>query len=84
VLAVDWVPSRPERAEGLIIVYDGGILPPEEIERIVLADGELARAPRRGCPAGHAAANPPGRGLPGRDSVGHGRRAGERQPSPAA
>src|ERR1700742_625883 len=26
VLAVDWVPSRPERPEGLIVVYDGGVL----------------------------------------------------------
>jgi 8-oxo-dGTP diphosphatase len=39
VLAVDWVPSRPE---GLIVVYDGGVLSEAEIEEIVLADGELA------------------------------------------
>src|SRR5713101_3717207 len=26
VLAVVWVPSRPERPEGLIVVYDGGVL----------------------------------------------------------
>jgi len=26
VLAVDWVPSRPERPEGVIVVYDGGVL----------------------------------------------------------
>src|ERR1039457_4579474 len=26
VLVVDWVPSRPERPEGLIVVYDGGVL----------------------------------------------------------
>ncbi len=25
VLVVDWVPSRPERPEGLIVVYDGGV-----------------------------------------------------------
>ena len=42
VLAVDWVPSRPERPEGLIVVYDGGVLSKAEIEEIVLADGELA------------------------------------------
>jgi 8-oxo-dGTP diphosphatase len=41
VLAVDWVPSRPERPEGLIVVYDG-VLSEAEIEEIVLADGELA------------------------------------------
>ena len=42
VLAVDWVPSRPERPEGLIGVYDGGVLSDTEIKQIVLADGELA------------------------------------------
>jgi 8-oxo-dGTP diphosphatase len=42
VIAVDWVPSRPERPEGLIIVYDGGVLTPAETGMIVLADGELA------------------------------------------
>jgi 8-oxo-dGTP diphosphatase len=42
VLAVDWVPSRPERPEGLIVVYDGGILTDEEVGQIVLGDGELA------------------------------------------
>jgi 8-oxo-dGTP pyrophosphatase MutT (NUDIX family) len=41
VLAVDWVPSRPERPEGLIIVYDGGVLSDTEIKEIVLSDGEL-------------------------------------------
>jgi 8-oxo-dGTP diphosphatase len=41
VLAVDWVASRPERPEGLIVVYDG-VLSEAEIEEIVLADGELA------------------------------------------
>jgi 8-oxo-dGTP diphosphatase len=42
VLAVDWVPSRPERPEGLTVVYDGGVLSQAEIRTIVLADGELA------------------------------------------
>ncbi|MGH3400936.1 MAG: NUDIX domain-containing protein [Streptosporangiaceae bacterium] len=42
VLAVDWVPSRPERPEGLITVYDGGVLAPQDIDGIVVADGELA------------------------------------------
>ena len=41
LLAVDWVPSRPERPEGLIVVYDGGVLSEVEIKEIVLADGEL-------------------------------------------
>ncbi len=43
VLAVDWVPSRPGRPEGLVVVYDGGVLPAEEAAAIRLADGELAR-----------------------------------------
>jgi 8-oxo-dGTP diphosphatase len=42
VLAVDWVPSRPERPEGVVIVYDGGVLPARQADGIVLADGELA------------------------------------------
>jgi 8-oxo-dGTP diphosphatase len=42
VLAVDWVPSRPERPEGVVIVYDGGVLSAADIDSLVLADGELA------------------------------------------
>jgi len=42
VLVVDWVPSRPERPEGLIVVYDGGVLAPGEVAAITLQDGELA------------------------------------------
>jgi 8-oxo-dGTP diphosphatase len=41
LLAVDWVPSRPERPEGLIVIYDGGVLSEAEINGIVLAEGEL-------------------------------------------
>ena len=41
ILAVDWVAARPERPEGLLVVYDGGVLPEAEISRIVLGDGEL-------------------------------------------
>jgi 8-oxo-dGTP diphosphatase len=40
VLAVDWVPSRPERPEGLIVVYDGGVLSAEVIAAIAVADDE--------------------------------------------
>ncbi len=39
---MDWVPSRPERPEGLIVVYDGGVLTTKDIEAIVVRDGELA------------------------------------------
>jgi len=42
VLAVDWVPSRPQRPEGLIVVYDGGVLTAADIEAIRVQDGELA------------------------------------------
>ena len=46
VLAVDWVPSRPRDGvmipDGVIIVYDGGILTEAEAKEIVVADGELA------------------------------------------
>jgi 8-oxo-dGTP diphosphatase len=42
VLAVDWVPSRPERPEGLIVVYDGGGLSPAEIAAITVPEVELA------------------------------------------
>ena len=41
VLAVDWVPSRPERPEGLIVVYDGGMLSAADAAAIRLADEEL-------------------------------------------
>ena len=47
VLAVDWVPARtigPDQTmlpDGLIIVFDGGVLSPAEHKEIALADGEL-------------------------------------------
>jgi 8-oxo-dGTP pyrophosphatase MutT (NUDIX family) len=48
VLAVDWVPTRtigPDQTllpDGVVIVYDGGVLSPEEVKEIVLVDGELS------------------------------------------
>jgi 8-oxo-dGTP diphosphatase len=42
VLAVDWVASRPGRPEGLIVVYDGGVLTAADAEAIVVAPDELA------------------------------------------
>jgi 8-oxo-dGTP pyrophosphatase MutT (NUDIX family) len=42
VLAVDWVPSRPGRPEGLIVVYDCGTLCPAEIAAIAVPASELA------------------------------------------
>jgi len=41
VLAVDWIPTRPERPEGVIVVYDGGVLTADEIGKIAPAKGEL-------------------------------------------
>jgi 8-oxo-dGTP diphosphatase len=42
VLAVDWVPSQPGRPEGLIVLYDGGVLGASDIEAITVPPGELA------------------------------------------
>jgi 8-oxo-dGTP pyrophosphatase MutT (NUDIX family) len=42
IVAVDWVPSRPERPEGVVIVYDSGILSAADMKEIVLGDDELA------------------------------------------
>ncbi len=42
VLAVDWVPSRPGRPEGLVVVYDGGVLTVADIGAITLQHEELA------------------------------------------
>jgi 8-oxo-dGTP pyrophosphatase MutT (NUDIX family) len=41
LLAVDWVPPRPGRSEGLIAVFDGGRLTAEEIGEIRLPADEL-------------------------------------------
>jgi 8-oxo-dGTP diphosphatase len=42
ILAVDWVPSRPELPEGLILIYDGGTLTSSEISAIRVPPDELA------------------------------------------
>jgi 8-oxo-dGTP diphosphatase len=42
ILAVDWVPSRPELPEGLIVIYDGGTLTSSEISAIQVPADELA------------------------------------------
>jgi ADP-ribose pyrophosphatase YjhB (NUDIX family) len=41
LLVVDWVPPRPDRSEGLMMVFDGGVLTPAETERIRLPADEL-------------------------------------------
>ena len=42
VLAVDWVPSRPGRPEGLVVVYDGGVFTADDVAAITVPAGELA------------------------------------------
>ena len=42
VLALDWVPSRQGRPEGLIVVYDGGVFTAADIEAINVPKDELA------------------------------------------
>ena len=41
LLAIDWVPPRPGRSEGVIAVFDGGVLTAEEIAAIRLPADEL-------------------------------------------
>lgn len=41
VLVIDWVPPRPDRTEGLMMVFDGGVLTPEQAARIHLPAEEL-------------------------------------------
>ncbi|MDG4761338.1 NUDIX hydrolase [Micromonospora sp. WMMD710] len=41
LLVVDWVPARAGRAEGVMVVFDGGTLEPRVHERIVVPPGEL-------------------------------------------
>ena len=42
VLAVDWVPSQPDYPEGLVVIYDGGVLSPSDIAAITVPADELA------------------------------------------
>ncbi len=41
LLAVDWVPPRAGRTEGLMLVFDGGLLSPEQTAAICLPADEL-------------------------------------------
>ncbi|GAA0493320.1 NUDIX hydrolase [Paractinoplanes deccanensis] len=41
LLVTDWVPPRAGRTEGLMLLYDGGVLTPAQTERIRLPAGEL-------------------------------------------
>jgi 8-oxo-dGTP diphosphatase len=41
LLVVDWVPPRPGRTEGVMFVYDGGVLEPETTAHLRLPPDEL-------------------------------------------
>jgi 8-oxo-dGTP pyrophosphatase MutT (NUDIX family) len=41
LLVIDWVPPQPDRTEGLMMVFDGGVLTPEQTARILLPAEEL-------------------------------------------
>jgi len=41
LLAIDWVPPRPDRTEGLMVVFDGGLLPAQEAAAISVPADEL-------------------------------------------
>ena len=41
LLVVDWVPPQPNRTDGLMLVFDGGLLPAEQVARIELPAAEL-------------------------------------------
>ncbi|AGL16663.1 NUDIX hydrolase [Actinoplanes sp. N902-109] len=41
LLVVDWVPPRPGRTEGLMMLFDGGLLTPAQTGRIRLPPEEL-------------------------------------------
>ncbi|GAA2467653.1 NUDIX domain-containing protein [Winogradskya humida] len=41
LLVTDWVPPRPDRTEGLMLVFDGGVLTAEQTARIQLPPEEL-------------------------------------------
>lgn len=41
LLATDWVPPRPGRTEGLMLVFDGGVLTSEQTAQIRLPAEEL-------------------------------------------
>jgi 8-oxo-dGTP pyrophosphatase MutT (NUDIX family) len=41
LLAVDWVPPHPDRTEGLMLVFDGGLLPAADAAAIRVPPDEL-------------------------------------------
>ncbi|WP_420813838.1 NUDIX domain-containing protein [Phytoactinopolyspora endophytica] len=41
LLVVDWVPSQGARTEGLMLVFDGGLMPPDMASGITVREDEL-------------------------------------------
>lgn len=41
LLVMDWVPPRPERIEGLMVIFDGGVFSAEQTSQIQLPADEL-------------------------------------------
>jgi 8-oxo-dGTP diphosphatase len=41
LLAIDWVPPQPDRTEGLMVVFDGGMLAAQEAAAISVPQDEL-------------------------------------------
>jgi 8-oxo-dGTP diphosphatase len=41
LLVTDWVPPRPNRTEGLMLIFDGGVLMPDHAAQIRLPADEL-------------------------------------------
>lgn len=41
LLVLDWVPPRPGRTEGLMTVFDGGVLTEDDLAAITVPDDEL-------------------------------------------
>jgi 8-oxo-dGTP diphosphatase len=41
LLVIDWVPPQPDRTEGLMMVFDGAVLTPEQTAQILLPAEEL-------------------------------------------
>ncbi len=42
LLVVDWAPARPGVVDGLIVIFDGGVLSADEVARITVPADELA------------------------------------------
>ncbi len=41
LLAVDWVPPRPDRTEGLMVIFDGGLLSERDAAAVIVPSEEL-------------------------------------------